>query len=226
MNALPTKEKDGGRSLLAGVSTVPPASRDRFVAGSVVCFFFPARLTVFVNAVFTLIFGIILLYGRQSLHLHWFGGGYTHATSTLLGLADFLGIILGGFGVSAAWKNRGNYHFAFLLYGFYRTVNLAACFVLDYTMITTCELWLSDIKGQTETHGFSHTMFRMAFEGHCADERRDYFLTSYSLFFLYGYLFYVSWKYHRELAERPKYLFSKPPDDLAYYTTEGGAAQV
>ncbi|CAD7940161.1 unnamed protein product [Amoebophrya sp. A120] len=198
---------------------VASAASTREPHWSEVAFFvLPIRLTVFANALLTLVFGVILLSARHSWHLYFLGGGYTYQASTALGIENFVAILVGLLGINAAWRNRSDFHFTFLLFGLYRFVNLCTCAVLDFSLIATCEEWITDIQGQIDQHGFSQTMFRISFEGRCGEERRNYMLATYSMIVLYAYLFWVSIKYHRELQRRPDYLFEKRPDELAYYT--------
>lgn len=151
-----------------------------------------------------------------------------HLSRVLMGIHDFFGFFFGGFGTNGVYHNRADHHNIFIRFQIYRLINLAVCMILDFSLIVTCEDWISDVQGSVEKHGFNKIMFDIAFSGRCASERSKYFLYTYSLFVAYFYLWFVSTKYHKKIESSPNYLFSDWSSGVlmnSYYKEATGLSQ-
>jgi len=188
-----------------------------------VCFCFPIRSAVFVSALLTVVFALVLLASRQVVEagLRVFTGGYELQSRVIVDLLEISGVVWGAVGMVGVLYLRTSYVRTFFYYQVLRLVGWFLMYTADVPLLWNCELWNTDIKAATAQHGWNDLMFGIAVLNRCQHERTLFVTCSTIGFFVFLYFTMATQWLLSDLDDEPRYLLRVPQDrpDGAFYAS-------
>merc|ERR1719387_174984 len=153
-----------------------------------------------------------------------FGGGYVIMSAMVIRFLEITGIIWGFMGLMGTWLNKESYCQVYNYYQMARVVAWGFMYYTDLPVLWDCEMYVLNIEGAIKKHGWNPTMFKIATEGRCIQERQLCMLFSTIALFFFIYLTWINMQYQKLLNDAPRYLFHLPKDtpDGAFYTQSLG----
>eukprot|EP00397_Hematodinium_sp_SG-2012_P049967 GEMP01057852.1.p1 GENE.GEMP01057852.1~~GEMP01057852.1.p1 ORF type:complete len:227 (+),score=26.87 GEMP01057852.1:261-941(+) len=178
------------------------------------CFCVPLRMGVFLSACLTFLGSILMITSKIKFEdsVRVFGGGYVIESRVIIGLIEATGCMWGIIGLLGAWYNRASY---VRIFNYYQMVRLASWIIMCFTdlpVLMQCEMWVMDINRALKTQGWNPVMYKVAFSGHCYNERALFIVCSAAGFLGFVYLTYANVLYQSVLEEEPKYLLRASKD--------------
>lgn len=196
------------------------------IAEPTCCVCIPYRLGVFINAFGTVFMAFMMIFGKN---FDWFEaavrqiyGGYTLYSKICVGVLEVSGMIWGVIGMSGAIANSATRIGIFLMYQYARVTIWLIVYCLDMPELWTCETWVNNIDAKLK-EGWNPTMYSVALNGRCFQER--WIFGVFSLFALgfFVYLTYVNQRFYKKLQHQLTYKLDTKNESVRQWYTKSAS---
>lgn len=194
------------------------------IAEPTCCICVPFRLGVFLNAFGTVVTGLMMIFGKSAFD--WFEttvrqiyGGYGLYSKICVGTLEVSGIIWGIIGMSGAVYNSATRIGIFLMYQYARVVLWLVVYCLDMPELWTCETWVNNIDAKLK-EGWNPTMYSVALNGRCFQERWIFGVFSLLALGFFIYLTMVNQKFYKKLQHQLTYKLDAKNESVRQWYTK------
>lgn len=193
------------------------------IAEPTCCVCVPYRLGVFINAVCTVAMSFSMVFMKN---FDWFEvsvrqiyGGYTLYSKICVGALEVSGVIWGIIGISGAIRNSATQVGIFLMYQYVRVFVWLVVYCLDMPELWSCETWVNNIDAKLK-EGWNPTMYSVALNGRCFQERWVFGVFSLAALGFFVYLTYVNQKFYKKLQHQLTYKLDTKNESVRQWYTK------
>lgn len=196
------------------------------IAEPTCCICIPYRLGVFINAFCTVVTAFLMIFGKN---FDWFEaavrqiyGGYTLYSKICVGVLEVSGMIWGVIGMSGAIENSATRIGIFLTYQYARVTIWLIVYCLDMPELWTCETWVNNIDAKLK-EGWNPTMYSVALDGRCFQERWIFGVFSLLALLFFVYLTYVNQRFYKKLQHQLTYKLDTKNESVRQWFTKSAS---
>lgn len=192
------------------------------IAEPTCCICVPYRLGVFLNAGATIFMSCMVLFGKNfpgfEASVRQIYGGYTLYSKICVGALEVSGIVWGIIGMSGAIRNSASQIFIFLMYQVVRVSLWLVVYCLDVPELWYCEDWTNNISKKLK-EGWNPTMYTVALNGRCFQERIIFCVFSLLALCFFIYLTFVNYKFYKKLQHELTYKLDTKNESVGMWYT-------